>query len=143
MALEVTLGEVGAVVTVVATVVGGYWGLIKLAVSQYQRTIAAQLAGMEASRAEFFSQFQASLEQRFIAMEKAREEGRRAYEGRLAKVEDGLLKGERDLLHFKLDVSEQRVHREDYVRNQTLIEAKLDGIAKSFENALLRMRNKQ
>jgi len=41
---------------------------------------------------------------------------------------------ERDLLQLKADLPRHYVLREDYVRNQTIIEAKLDALALRFEN---------
>jgi len=41
---------------------------------------------------------------------------------------------ERELLQFKADLPHHYVLREDYVRNQTIIEAKLDALALRFEN---------
>ena len=45
---------------------------------------------------------------------------------------------ERDLLTLKAELPLQYVRREDYIRGQSVIEAKLDGLATKFENALLR-----
>jgi len=41
---------------------------------------------------------------------------------------------EREFLHWKADLPVHYVRREDYVRNQTVIEAKLDALALRFEN---------
>lgn len=40
---------------------------------------------------------------------------------------------ERDFLRFQADLPLQYVRREDYVRNQTVIEAKLDGLHSKLE----------
>lgn len=45
---------------------------------------------------------------------------------------------ERDLLKLQADLPLHYVRREDYIRGQSVIEAKLDGLATKFENALLR-----
>lgn len=45
---------------------------------------------------------------------------------------------ERELLSFKADLPVQYVRREDYVRNQTIIEAKLDQLRLSIENQYLK-----
>jgi hypothetical protein len=45
---------------------------------------------------------------------------------------------ERELLQLKADMPLHYVRREDYVRNQTVIEAKLDRLATSLENAQLK-----
>lgn len=48
---------------------------------------------------------------------------------------------ERELLELKAELPMRYVMREDYVRNQTIIEAKLDAIALRQENKELRGRN--
>ncbi|MEE1950989.1 hypothetical protein V0R48_18570 [Pseudomonas alcaligenes] len=40
---------------------------------------------------------------------------------------------ERDFLRFQAELPLQYVHRSDYVRNQTVIEAKLDGLRDKLE----------
>ena len=45
---------------------------------------------------------------------------------------------ERDLLELKADLPEKYVRREDYIRGQSLIESKLDGLAMKLENVQLR-----
>lgn len=45
---------------------------------------------------------------------------------------------ERDFMAFKADLPLQYVRREDYVRGQSIVEAKLDGLATKIDNAQLR-----
>lgn len=45
---------------------------------------------------------------------------------------------ERDLMHLKADLPLNYVRREDYTRGQSVIEAKLDGLASKIEAAQLR-----
>lgn len=45
---------------------------------------------------------------------------------------------ERELLNWKAEMPFQYVMRDDYLRNQSVIEAKLDGLASKLENAQLR-----
>ena len=68
-------------------------------------------------------QMERRLEQRFAVIDKDSE--------RLRQVELGMerLRGEMPL-HY--------VRREDWVRNQTIIEAKLDGLALKFENVQIK-----
>ncbi len=54
-------------------------------------------------------------------------------EGTLADVQ----KLEKDFLRFQADLPLQYVRREDYVRNQTVLEAKLDALAVRIENLML------
>lgn len=51
---------------------------------------------------------------------------------------DGWQKIEKDFLRFQADLPLQYVRREDYVRNQTVIEAKLDSLALKIENVQLK-----
>lgn len=46
---------------------------------------------------------------------------------------------ERELMSLKADLPIQYVRREDYIRGQSVIEAKLDGLAMKLENAQLRL----
>lgn len=69
------------------------------------------------------AQFEHRLDQRFGALEKAGAEWQRI---------------EREMLTFKADLPLQYVRREDYVRNQTIIEAKIDALAVRIENLKLR-----
>lgn len=54
-------------------------------------------------------------------------------DAQLAQERDGWRKVERDLLQFRADMPMQYVRREDYIRNQTIIEAKLDAIASELK----------
>lgn len=45
---------------------------------------------------------------------------------------------ERELLELKADLPHRYVMRDDYIRGQSIIEAKLDGLASKVENAQLR-----
>ncbi|RRV28613.1 hypothetical protein EGJ23_04330 [Pseudomonas sp. o96-267] len=45
---------------------------------------------------------------------------------------------ERELMSLKADLPLQYVRREDYIRGQSVIEAKLDGLAMKIENTQLR-----
>lgn len=45
---------------------------------------------------------------------------------------------ERELLHLKAELPLHYVMREDYVRGQSIVEAKLDGLADKLEKAQLR-----
>ena len=45
---------------------------------------------------------------------------------------------ERELLNLKAELPLHYVRREDYIRGQSVIEAKLDGLGTKLENAQLR-----
>ena len=50
---------------------------------------------------------------------------------------------EREMLQLKADMPLQYVRREDYIRGQSVIEAKLDAVAVKLENAQLRVASIQ
>ena len=45
---------------------------------------------------------------------------------------------ERDLMALRAELPEKYVRREDYIRGQSLIESKLDGLALKLENLQIR-----
>ena len=73
------------------------------------------------------SQFQSRIDERFDVLQKARE----------AEAQ-GITNLERDFLRFQADLPLHYVRREDYVRGQSIVEAKLDGLATKIDNAQLR-----
>lgn len=56
---------------------------------------------------------------------------------RIAEEAGGWDRMERELLQLKAELPLHYVRREDYIRGQSVIEAKLDGLATKFENARL------
>jgi hypothetical protein len=91
------------------------------------------------------AQFIARLDTRFQAMEDARIEAGKHWDNKFAALEqaaraneDEWRKVERDVLTLKAELPVHYVRREDYVRNQTVIEAKIDGLAIRLENVLLK-----
>jgi len=90
-------------------------------------------------------QVMARLDERFQAMEAARIEASRHWDNKFAALEQAASyneqewrRVERDVLTLKADLPLHYVRREDYVRNQTVIEAKIDGLAIRLENAFLK-----
>jgi hypothetical protein len=62
---------------------------------------------------------------------------------RFKGLEDGQTKAldvERQILTLRAELPLQYVRREDYVRNQTVIEAKLDAVATKIENLMLKTK---
>jgi len=89
-------------------------------------------------------QFERNLTQRFTAQEQSRVASQQHWDSRFSKLERAASdeakewqRLERELLMIKADLPTQYVRREDYIRNQTVIEAKLDGLAVKIENAVL------
>lgn len=90
-------------------------------------------------------QFEKRLDERFSAQETARKEASQIWEGNFAKVlnrqdkdAEALRRLENEFLRFKGELPLEYVRREDWVRGQSVIEAKLDGLALKFENLLLK-----
>lgn len=78
--------------------------------------------------------------ERFSAQDKAREEGQEGLRNTLAehfaeerRNASALLVLERQFLEFKADLPIHYVRREDYIRGQSVIEAKLDALYNKLE----------
>lgn len=105
------------------SILGGYWALAKIIGAQFQR----------------------GLNDRFAAQDKALEANHRSLAGRLDSIEavnraDAAQwqRVERELLKLQADMPLHYVRREDYIRGQSVIEAKLDALGSKLEIAQLR-----
>lgn len=78
------------------------------------------------------------LDTRFSGIEKAREDMLKENE----RNTEAWRSLERDFLKFRGDLPLEYVRREDFIRNQSLIEAKLDAIALHIQNLQLQRMNK-
>jgi hypothetical protein len=90
------------------------------------------------------SQFETRQAERFEAQEVARKASADHWDQRFSILEAAAkewVRIERDFLEWKADLPMTYVMRDDYVRNQTVIEAKLDAVALRIEN--LQLRSKQ
>lgn len=94
------------------------------------------------------NQIDKRLDTKFTAMEAASKAGDSSIKDILtqhiadeAKNSGQLMELERQLLQWKADLPLQYVRREDFIRNQTTIEAKLDGLALKMENTQVDRRN--
>lgn len=114
--MSIELQILASVVIALGVVASGYWAIAVLVVKQFEKR----------------------LDERFATQEAARVEGRKAWEVRFSRMEDEHRQLERDVLKLRADLPLSYVRREDYVRNQTVIEAKLDALALRFENAVLK-----
>lgn len=102
--------------TLFGLVAGGYWTLAKLLMGQTIRQLDA----------------------RFEAQDEARTKTQEHWELRFAQIEILARNGEKDLLLFRGDLPNIYVRRDDYIRGQSLIESKLDGIASKFDLAQIK-----
>jgi hypothetical protein len=120
MMLEISFWQF---ISIVISVVGLFAGAMKLLYSLHEK----------------------SLDQRFSEIDKARSSDQDTLNHRLRAIEEGQrgaatewTRLERALLELKAELPLQYVRREDYVRGQSVIEAKLDSLATRVENAVLR-----
>lgn len=115
--------ELWHLVLLVLAVLGGYWALTKIIASQFQRSLDARFEGLAGVAKAQDKQ----LNQRLDVLDTA------------AKTDAGQWQRvERDLLKLQIDMPIQYVRREDYIRGQSVIEAKLDGLGSKLEAAQLR-----
>lgn len=91
------------------------------------------------------AQIDRRLDEKFKAQEEARKTGDaniqdilRQHIAEEAKNGAQLIQLERQMLKWQADMPLNYVRREDFIRNQTIIESKLDGLALRFENAQLK-----
>lgn len=113
------------------------WHVISLAVSFFGASAAAGKL--------LLSQTQRHLDERFTAQETARAANHDQVSRRLDSMEEAARSEmgnwqriERDLLKLQADMPLHYVRREDYIRGQSVIESKLDGLALKIENVQLR-----
>lgn len=90
-------------------------------------------------------QFDKRLNERFTAQDKAREASQKHWDTKFAALENAAaaeakewLRLEKDFLIMKGELPNQYVRRDDYIRNQSVIESKIDGLAIRIENAILK-----
>jgi ABC-type antimicrobial peptide transport system permease subunit len=116
------------------------WHLITLAI-----TVLGAFAGIGKTLA---AQTLHHLDDRFVAQEETRRLNHEALKTRLAAIEATAREEagqwqrvEREILQIKADMPLNYVRREDYIRGQSVIEAKLDGLAAKTENVVMRIAN--
>ena len=109
-----------------------FWQLITLLLSF--------LGFLGAAGKLLLSQIDRRLNERFQTIEKAREEGQATWRATFTqhldeeRHETDLLRNiEREFLRFQAELPLQYVRREDYVRGQSVIEAKLDALYNKLE----------
>ncbi|MBR8368567.1 hypothetical protein [Burkholderia cenocepacia] len=109
-----------------------FWQLITLLISF--------LGFLFAAGKLLLSQIDRRLNERFETIEKAREEGQATWRQTFSqhldeeRRETDLLRNiEREFLRFQAELPLQYVRREDYVRGQSVIEAKLDALYNKLE----------
>jgi hypothetical protein len=104
MELIVTIMAVG--LAIIVAIVGGYWAIGKLVLAQFDKR----------------------LDERFAAIERARDEGRKIWEDRFTRYEQEQRQLERQFLKLTADLPTNYVRREDHIRFETMITARLDAV---------------
>jgi biopolymer transport protein ExbB/TolQ len=103
------------------------------------------LSVMFAAGKLLIGQFEQRLDDRFSSQDEARIAGQKHWDTKFLSLEQAAASEakewqriEREILLMKADLPNLYVRRDDYIRNQTVIEAKLDGLAMRIENAILK-----
>lgn len=78
-------------------------------------------------------QFEKRLDERFVAQDQLRNTAARQWEERFARVEQISRDNDRALLKHQAELPTQYVRREDYIRGQSVIEAKIDAVYSKIE----------
>lgn len=118
MTLDMALGIFGTI----ALISSGIWALIKAFGFLVNKVVA---------------QFEMRLDERFAAQEIARQEGRKIWEARLSRVDEKQERIDRELRELLITMPDKYVRREDYVRRETVIEAKIDQLSLRIQNWIL------
>lgn len=106
-----------------STIGGALFAAGKILGGQFEKRLEERFRGQDASRAETADLWRREFSDLKTTM---RAEG------------DAWRKVERQLLELKADLPVAYVRRDDWVRNQAVIESKLDGLALRIQNAALR-----
>lgn len=101
---------------------GAVWAFAQVFFNQVERRLDERFAGQEASRAEAATRWDAKF--------------RELVEGQRTE-RDNWQRLERELMQMRAEMPVQYVRREDYVRNQSVIEAKLDALYAKIELMLV------
>lgn len=91
------------------------------------------------------SQVEKRLDERFAVQQEGRESTQKHWDAQFDSLKRSAAEEnkqwqqvERDLMALKADLPLNYVRRDDFIRNQTVIEGKLDGLALRIENAVLK-----
>jgi hypothetical protein len=115
--MTITLEQLGTWFGIATALVGGMWAIGRLLIVQFSKLLDTR--------------FQAQ-DERFDALVRGQEQERANWQ-----------RIERDLLELKADLPVAYVRRDDYVRGQTVIEAKLDAIHTRIENVQIKVAQSQ
>lgn len=115
------------IIFVVIAGIGGLWALVKIIAIQFKGEIKRDLQEHFRVQTVTNTAQYNMLNSRLETLDAA------------AKLDTGQWQRvERELLTLKADMPIHYVRREDYIRGQSTLEAKVDGVGMKLENALLR-----
>lgn len=120
MIFEMTMTNL---IAISVALLGAFWTLAKVIAGQNQRHVDAQFLLQEKSLLSNHEQ----TSKRLDSIEAVNREEAAQWQ-----------RVERDLLRMQADMPLHYVRREDYIRGQSVLEAKLDGLGSKLENAQLR-----
>lgn len=128
---EMELGRLVWVIVGLLSVFGGALAaVVRWSIKQFEERLAATHKAQ--------SEQTAQLGRQIDEMARKREELVGKFRERIGLVEQLQRDHERQFMELKVELARDYVRREDFVRNQTVIEAKLDGLASKFEVYQLR-----
>jgi len=137
--------EIWQLITLFVMFVGGVASAGWMLLGQIDKRLGASITAMEASG----QANAAHLDAKFSVMEKARQDNTAHWDSKFKAVLDDQREGtdawrnlERDFLKFRGDLPLEYVRREDFIRNQSVIEAKLDAVMLHIQNLQLQRNNK-
>lgn len=111
--MSVELQVISWVLGVLFSLGGGAWALMRAFAYLVNRLVA---------------QFEARLDERFDALERSREEGRKVWDDRIKSLEKRQDETDRDVRKILIELPREYVRREDHIRFETVINAKLDAL---------------
>ena len=118
---------------------------LQLELYQFLMLLIAVIGALVGTVKVLWSQTKANLDQQFKSQAENQKNGFDLLERKLAEVAKNAEAGqadvrklERDFLEFKADLPTRYVAREDYIRGQTVIEAKLDAVFAKLETVQIR-----
>lgn len=115
--------DLGTVASLLGIFAGVITGLVKLLLWQFEKRLGERFAAQDAARQAASKHWESSFEKVLSRQDKDAET--------LRQLENAFLR-------FQAELPLEYVRREDWVRGQSVIEAKLDGLALKFENILLK-----
>lgn len=136
--MQMDLGTVATLMGVFATIITG---LVRLLLWQFEKRLGERFASQDEARKVASQHW----EDNFAKVLQRQDKDADAWEDNFAKVlqrqdkdAEAVAQLERSFLMFKAELPLAYLRREDWSRGQSVIEAKLDGLALRYENILLK-----